>query len=70
MYVECLIYGNITRAEALNIAHLIDNKLSHVIPLTITHLEMHDDIKSARHNIKCDKGKGKLSNIQLIYNYN
>ncbi|KAL6425857.1 hypothetical protein ACFW04_009693 [Cataglyphis niger] len=41
MYVECLIHGNMTKAEALDIAHLIENKLSYTIPLTLTHLEMY-----------------------------
>ncbi|CAL1686426.1 unnamed protein product [Lasius platythorax] len=48
VYVECLIHGNMTRAEALNVAQLIENKLSHVTPLTITHLEMHHGVKGVK----------------------
>lgn len=42
MYVEGLIHGNITRTEALDIACIIENKLSHVTPAK---LKLDRDIK-------------------------
>lgn len=51
MFVECLIHGNMTKAEVLDIAHLIEKKLLHTSPLTLTHLEMHHDINDGKQEI-------------------
>lgn len=37
-----------TKAEALDIVYLIENKLPHAIPLTLTHLEMQHDVNDGK----------------------
>ncbi|XP_029680912.1 insulin-degrading enzyme-like isoform X1 [Formica exsecta] len=71
VYVECLIHGNMTKAEALDIVHLIENKLPHAIPLTLTHLEMHHDVNDGYHFV-CHRTNEfrKSSCIQLFYKIN
>ncbi|XP_072748071.1 insulin-degrading enzyme-like [Anoplolepis gracilipes] len=66
-FVECLIHGNMTRAEALNIAHLIENKLPHVIPLTLIHLEGSYDIGGKDYFVRQKKIKFYTSSCTQFF---
>lgn len=48
IYVEFLIHGNMTASDAYNIAFLIGNKLSNIIPLMPTSLELYHDIDDGK----------------------
>jgi len=48
IYVEFLIHGNMTASDAYNIAFLIRNKLSNIIPLMPTSLELYHDIDDGK----------------------